>query len=256
MKLFLGLMFLSFNLWGQVDVLQNFDKKVYTPRVKAITDLVVDVENERITKQLNDQKIFGQVNKLVFRFYWTAQPERLAVEVVGLPEGFKEVKEELKSSVMAIFENVIPISLEKKFSSFNLTKKSQNIIEAKAKDNLSAVDSFQIVFDNSSNLSQITTNRAVGEMVTKFVYDKTSFSDGRLVLKSQETLIEEAGQKVSLNKEISYQITAGAGFPQVVSVRTRQSGSKGNHEHREVFKFSNYMVNKGEALKFFLSESK
>lgn len=256
MKLFLGLMFLSFSLWGQVDILQNFDKKIYTPRLKAVTDLVVDVENEKLTKQLNEQKVFGQINKLTFRFYWTAQPERLAVEVIGLPEGFKEVKEELKASVIAIFENVIPIPLEKKFSNFNLIKKSQNIIEAKAKDNLSSVDSYQIVFDNSSNLSQIITNRAIGEMVTKFIYDKTSFSDGRLVLKSQETQIEEAGQKISLNKEISYHIAGGAGFPQVVSVRTRQSGSKGNHEQREIFKFSNFTVNKGEALKFFLSESK
>ena len=40
--------------------------------------------------------IFGKVNEVIFRTYWTANPERVAIEVIGLPEGFKEIKEELK----------------------------------------------------------------------------------------------------------------------------------------------------------------
>lgn len=257
MKLFLSLLLLfSASLWGQSETLQNFDKKLYTPRLKAVTDLVFDVESDKIREQLNEQKTFGEIKKLIFRLYWTAQPERLAVDIIGMPEGFREVKEGLKASVLPLFEHVVAIPLEKKFADYTLTRKSTNILEAKAKSNLSSVDSYQLVFDDSSVLTQIITNRAVGEMVTKFVYDKTSFSDGRLVLKSQETLLQEAGQKVSVKREISYHVAGGAGFPQLISVRTHQSNAQGSHEQREVFKFSNFTVNKGEALKFFLNETK
>lgn len=256
MKLFCILMLFSFSLWGQVEVLQNFDKKIYTPRLKAVTDLVVDVENEKLLSQLNDQKIFGHLKHFAFRFYWTAQPERLAVDVIGLPEGFKEIKEELKASALPLFENIMSIPLEKRFANFTFTKKSAQVIEAKSKDNLSAVDSFSLHFDSASILTKVVTHRAVGEMVTKYVYDKASFTDGRLVLKAQETLVEEMGNKISVNKEISYQNMAGVGVPETVSVKTKQQGPNGNLEQVENMKFSNYQINKGEAIKYFLSESK
>jgi len=256
MKWFWCLTFVSFNLFAQVELLQAFDKKTYTPRQKAVTDLIVDIESEKMKEELNEQKIFGNIKNLSFRFYWTAQPERLAVEVLGLPEGFKEVKENLKVNALSLFEDIIPIPLEKKFSNFKFTRKSKQLIEAKDNNSLAPISSYDLVFNNENVLSEVIAKRAVGEMVTKFVYDKTSFSDGRLVLKAQDIFIEESGQKVNIKKEISYQIVAGVGLPQMINVTTKQSGSSGNLERVENLKFSNYQVNKGEALKFFLSESK
>ena len=256
MKLFCCLLLWSFSALAQVELLQNFDKKSYTPRLKAITDIVVELENDKIKDQLNEQKIFGHIKNLSFRFYWTAQPERLAVEIIGLPEGFKEVKEELKANVLPTFENVVPLPLEKKFANFALTRKSKNVINAKDKNSLAAVTSHDLVFNAQEALSEIISHRSVGEMVSKYVYDKTSFSDGRWVLKAQETLVEEGGQKMSVKKEISYHVVAGAGFPQEVNVRTRQQGLSGNFENTESIRYKNYSVNKGDALKFFLSEGK
>ncbi|MFA5582981.1 MAG: hypothetical protein WDA09_02100 [Bacteriovoracaceae bacterium] len=256
MKWFWCLTFVSFNLLAQVEMLQSFDKKTYTPRQKSVTDLVVDIESEKMKEDLNEQKIFGNIKKLSFRFYWTAQPERLAVEVLGLPEGFKEVKENLKANTLSLFEDIIPIPLEKKFSNFKLNRKSNRLIEAKDNNSLTPISSYDLVFNNDNVLTEVIAKRAVGEMVTKFVYDKASFSDGRLVLKAQEIFIEESGQKVNIKKEISYQVVAGVGFPQIVNVTTKQTGNSGSFERAETLSFNNYQVNKGEALKFFLSENK
>ncbi len=60
--------------------------KIYTPKAKALNDLVVDVINPTITKQLNEQMIFGNLKEVTFRIYWTANPERVAIDVIGMPE--------------------------------------------------------------------------------------------------------------------------------------------------------------------------
>lgn len=252
MKWFFCLMLISFNLFAQVEMLKTADQKTYTPRLKGITDLVIDVESDKIKNQLNEQRILGNIKQLIFRFYWTAQPERLAVEVLGLPEGFKEIKEEIQQSVMKLFEDVIPLPLEKKFSNFTLTKKADKKLVAKSKDSLAIITTHDFIFDDQDRLKEIISHRPVGEMSTSFIYDRTSFSDGKWVIKAQKTQVHEGGQKISIDKEISYQVVAGAGFPEEVNVVTKQSGSAGNMEQVENYKFKNIQINKGEALKHFL----
>ena len=42
--------------------LTSFDSKIYSLKTKGIKEFVVDIENPKITKQINDQIIFGNVN--------------------------------------------------------------------------------------------------------------------------------------------------------------------------------------------------
>lgn len=252
MKWFCCLLMVSFNLFAQVELLKTADQKLYNPRSKSITDLVVDVESDKIKEHLNEQKTFGTIKEFAYRFYWTAQPERLDVEVIGLPDGFKELKDELRSSGLKLFEDIIPIPLEKKFSSFEISKKTERVLTAKNKDSLAAVTKLDLVFNSQDLLQEIISYRAVGEMSTSFEYEKTSFSDGKWVLKSQKTQIEEGGQKITMSKDISYQVVAGAGFPLEVKVMTKQNGSAGKHEQSELYKYKTIQLNKGEALKHFL----
>ena len=256
MKLFFLLTLVSFNLFAQVELLKTADQKNYNPRIRGITDLVVDVESKKLEEKVNEMKNFGHVKKLVLRFYWTAQPERMAIEIIGLPEGFKEIKEELKQGVAKLFEDVIPVSLEKRFSSFELSKKSAKSIIAKDKNNAAPIPSYELIFDSNDLLQQVVAHRPVGEMVVNYVYERTAFSDGKWVNKAQETIIKEAGQQVSIRKEINFQTVAGMGFPGIVQITTRHSSPKGNQETTEEYVFSNYSINKGDAVKYFLSEGK
>ncbi len=256
MKLFFFLFLVSFNLAAQVELLKTADQKSYTPRIKGISDLVVDVESDKIKNQLNELKTLGHIKKLVFKIYWTAQPERFAVEVIGLPEGFKEIKDDLRINVAKVFEDIIPVPLEKKFASFELTRKVPKNVIAKDKNTLAPISSYELVFDANDRLEQVIANRPVGEMNTKYVYERTAFSDGKWVNKSQETIIKEAGQQVTIRKEVSYQAIGGMGFPTNIQVSTKMTSDAGSNESSEDFKFSNYQINKGDALKFFLNEGK
>lgn len=256
MKLFFFLFLVSFNLAAQVELLKTADQKSYTPKIKGITDLVVDVESDKIRNQLNEMKTLGHIKKLIFKIYWTAQPERFAIDVIGLPEGFKEVKDDLRVNVAKVFEDIIPVPLEKKFATFELTRKVPKNIVAKDKNTLAPISSFELVFDANDRLEQVIANRPVGEMNTKYVYERTAFSDGKWVNKSQETMIKEGGQQIVIRKEVSHQSIGGMGFPANIQVSTKMTSEAGSSENSEDFKFSNYQINKGDALKFFLSEGK
>src|SRR4051812_30662915 len=100
MKALFGLLLFTTLSYAQdpMAYIKNFESKVYSLKNKGVKDFVVDIENPQLTKQLNDQQVFGKLKEVYFRLYWTAEPMRLNMDVMGLPEGFVEVKEELKAS--------------------------------------------------------------------------------------------------------------------------------------------------------------
>jgi hypothetical protein len=108
MKMLLFLTFFFILNVNAQTTLSSIDLKHYSPQKKGVNDLVFEVSNKALTKTLNDQMIFGKLNHVSFTVYWTLKPERLAIEVNGLPEGFKEIKEELKNllSMMLLKKNL------------------------------------------------------------------------------------------------------------------------------------------------------
>jgi hypothetical protein len=253
-------MALSFNALAQ-DVagqLTALDNKVYSLKSKGVSDFVVDIQSSRLTKQVNDQMIFGKVEELIFRTYWTANPERLAIEIEGLPEGFKEVKEELKANILTVMENLIPLSTQMKFAGYKFspgTKPKQFV--AKDSTGIAAVPSYILTYDNEDKLVSVEGKKPVGTFIVNFKHDKESFADGKWVLASSTTVSEENGQILTTKKNLDYGKVQGIGVLEAVEIETEQKAS--NNEGKllkfgEDVKFSNYKINTGAGLKYFLSE--
>ncbi len=134
--------------------LAAFDSKMYSLKAKGVKDFVVDVESSKLTKQMNDQMIFGKVKSLVFRVFWTASPERLAVDIIGLPEGFREIKEELKLNLVSGLDNLLPMSVLEKFHGYKMMK-GPNPKEFIAQVNgFGVVEQVKIIIDQNSENSE------------------------------------------------------------------------------------------------------
>jgi hypothetical protein len=262
MKLLIVLLsVICFNAWSQdpTAYLTKFDHKVYSLKTKGIKDFVVDIESTRLTTQMNDQMIFGQVKKVIFRTYWTANPERIAIEVVGLPEGFREIKEELKIAILGIMDNLIPIPMAQRFAGYKISA-GPGAKEFTAQDTtgIAAIAAYVLSFDSQDLLSTITAKKPIGTMVITPKYEKESFSDTRWVLKSQVSVSSENGQTITVSKNLDYGTIQGIGVLTEVEVSTEQKfeGAKSKPlKSGETLEFKNYKINTGEALKYFLGEA-
>lgn len=234
--------------------LTNFDNRVYSLKNKGIKDFVVDIENENLTKYVNDQQIFGKVEELIFRTYWTSNPERTAIEVIGLPEGFKEIKDELQQSITPILSYIIPAPTVEKFKGYKFSILSPGKIIAQDTTGVAQVPSFQLNFDSENKLKEIIGNRPIGTLVVNPTFEKNSFSEGKWVLKNEVTITNENSQSMTTTKNISYERVNGISVPEEVEIIVEQSFQGKSSRTKELVEFKNYKINEGIALKYFLGQ--
>jgi hypothetical protein len=238
--------------------LKNFDSKIYSLKTKGVTDFSVEVDYPRLTRQLNEQQTFGKVSELVFKIYWTADPERFAIEVHGLPDGFVQVKEELKASIAGVFENIVPIPTAKKLQGYKLSFTKPLEILAQDTSGIARIPSFTLKFDEQSLLSEVIGNKPIGTLVVKTEYTQPGFADGKWVLQAQKTVTAESGQTLFVTKALKYEKFNSLSAPSELTVTTEQAGGEKGKVTRnsESIYFKNYLINQGAAMKYFLSEGK
>jgi hypothetical protein len=252
---------ISFNVWPQdpTAYLNSFDAKVYSLKTKGIKDFVVDIGSSKLTKQMNDQMMFGVVKEVIFRTYWTANPERIAIEVIGLPDGFREIKEELKVSIFSVIENLLPISTVQRFAGYKFhSGATPKEFVAQDSTGIANIQSFVLRFDNEDKLSDVVGKKTIGTLVITPKYEKDSFAAGKWVLKSLVTKSSENGQSMTITKDLKYGTSQGIGVLSQVTLTTEQRseapGAKALILEEEI-DFKNYKINAGEALKYFLGDS-
>jgi hypothetical protein len=251
---------LSFNVFSQdtTSQLQSLDSKVYSLKSKGASDFVVDVESSKLTKQVNDQLVFGPIKELVFRTYWTANPERLAIEIIGLPEGFKEIKDELKANILMVMENLLPLQTTLKFLGYKIsagTKPKEFI--AQDTTGIATIPTYILVYDSQDKLVEVIGKKPVGTLNIEFGWGKEAFADGKWVLNSVLTVAVENGQTLTTKKTLDYELSQGMGVLQSVEIETTQKSVKPDAKtlnSKEVVRFEHYKINTGEGLKYFLSE--
>lgn len=259
--LLLVLSMLSLSAWAQdpTAYLNNFDAKVYSLKTKGIKEFVVDIESSKLTKQLNEQQTFGRVKEVIFRTYWTANPERIAIEIIGLPDGFREIKEDLKMSIMSVMDNLLPMSTVQRFAGYKFhTGANPKEFIATDSSGIANVQSYVLKFDNQDKLVDVIGKKAIGTLSITPKYDKDAFANGKWVLKSLKTESSENGQTVVTTKDLNYGTSQGIAVLSRVTVSMNQKsdapGAKALNSE-ETIEFKNYKIGAGDALKYFLGES-
>ena len=232
------------------------DSKVHSLKTKGVKDFSVDISSDVLTKQVNDQAIFGKVKSLTFRVYWTLSPERMAVEVMGLPEGFKEIKDDLKLNILPFIEDILPMDFEQKFKGykFSVGSKPKEFV-AQDTTGIAQIPSYVLKFDAQDKLTEIVANKFVGTMSIKPTY---ASEDGKWMLKQSVSQSAENGQSLQATRTLTYGKVQGLSVVTKVQSEVVQKWDRPNTKpftSNETISFENYRINSGEAMKFFLGEN-
>jgi hypothetical protein len=251
---------ISLSAWSQdpATYLNSFDSKVYSLKSRGVKDFVVDLESTKLTKQMNEIIIFGKVEEVIFRLFWTANPERLAIEVMGLPEGFREIKEELKLSILSVVEHLVPPGTVQKFAGYKF-RAGSNAKEFLAEDStgIAVVPGYLVKFDNQDRMIEVQGLKNFGTLITIPKYEKEKFADNKWVLKSLTTTNSENGHTMISRKEFDYGSSDGIGVLKQIKITTEQKLENAPAKPLilvEEIEFKNYKINSGDGLKYFLSE--
>lgn len=232
-----------------------FDRKVYTLKNKGVRDFVVDMTSAKLLDQVNEQKIFGRVKELVFRVYWTQSPERLAVDVIGLPEGFFEAKTQLRNMAMPLLDNLLPMTVEQRFPNYKFTPgKTAREFIATDSTRLAPIPTYTLKFDDQDRLAEIIGNKPLGSWNMNWVYEKKAFSEGRWVISQVSVTNNESGQLIKTTRKLNYGNAQGMGVLSEVVLSVEQQGEKPVRTEESI-EFKNYKINTGEGTRYFMSDT-
>ncbi len=260
MKVALIFLFLTSTSFAQnpESYLKIFDARIYSLKAKGVKDFVVDIESSQLSKQMKEEKLFGKTEELIFRTYWTAEPERLGIEVIGLPEGFRELKDGLKAQISPLLDNLLPLPTDKRLLGYKLTLVKPREILATDTTGLAPVPSFVLKFDEQDKLFEVTGLRPVGTLVSMPIYQRPAFADGKLTLAEQTTVTTDGGSTLKVKKELTYGKVDGIAVLEEVEVATEQLRDPKSSmvKTTDTVTFKNYKINTGAALQYFLGEAK
>ncbi len=232
-----------------------FDRKIYSLKNKGVRDFSVDMTSAKLLDQVNEQKIFGKVKELVFRIHWTLSPERLAVDVIGLPEGFLEAKSQLRALAMPLLDSLLPMTVEQRFPNYKMTPgKAPREFIATDSSGLAPIPSYILKFDDQDRLSEIVGNKPLGSWNMNWIYEKKNFSEGRAVIGQVVVTNNEGGQIIKSTRKLSYGSSQGVGVLTEVTLAVEQQGDK-LIRSEESIEFKNYKINTGEGLRYFLGDT-
>jgi hypothetical protein len=232
-----------------------YDRKIYSLKNKGVRDFMVDVVSSKLTEQVNQQKIFGNVKELIFRVHWTLSPERLAVDVIGLPEGFIEAKNDLRASFMPLLDNLLPMTVEQRFPGYKFSPgKTKREYIATDSSGLAAIPKYVLKFDDLDRLSEVIGAKPVGSWNMNWIYEKKAFSEGRWVISQVTVMNSENGQTVKSSRKLNYGTAQGIGVLSEVVLTVEQTGEK-TIRTQESIEFKNYRINTGEGMRYFLGDS-
>jgi hypothetical protein len=262
MKTWIAIFLLSLSVWAQkpTEIFSKIENAQYHPKFKNLQDLVFDMYYPLLMRQLNEKSFLGRVTNLSFRFYWTRDPERIDIEVLGLPEGFIEIKNQLKQAALIKLEDVLPLSYDKKFKGYisSTAAGKPNVLILKDQSLMQPIPEFRMHYKPSGQLSLIQMMKPVGVAQVQFEQMQKDWSAGRWVTTKTNMSSSENGYKADIQKEFQYVTVKGIGFPSTVKTRTTLTalmakGAKPQVTIDEVT-FKNYRVNEGKALRRFIAQ--
>lgn len=244
--------------------IQQHELRSYDPQKTGLKDLVFEARIDKLVDMLNETGTFGKLSDVYFKIHWLS-PDQYKIEVMGLPKGFEEVRNDLSMLIKTKLELIIPEMLSSKFKNYALKtedSKDAKVVRATDTTGLMVLPEVEIYFDKSGKLSAIET-RANGQNVkTEFSLSPKSWSQNKLVVDKIITVTKQGLQTNTVTNTIEYLTVSGVGFPSVVKVNNlseatipAQGEEKEKHLKQStgsIIKFSNYEVNTGKAQRYMM----
>lgn len=261
MKIFLLISFCLFMFTANSnEVVQRFDIGMYRPTDAGAKDIVVVLKTPQLANTIKEKFVLLKDSSPQFKIYWAA-PEKLFIDVQGLPSGFKDLKNELRLAVIDKVEYIIPVTLEKKLKGYEL--KSQESSTGKrliAEDKTGKLDINRMEFEinKSGQITKIDSFGTKGPSTTLFTYSQTE--NNKWLVTKIENVIERGSVKVISSNSINYSKVAGFYVPEkLISKSTQENTVKDKVQKLELsateYVFEAYEINSGKAQKFISQDT-
>jgi hypothetical protein len=232
----------------------DFDQKFYPPQNMSMKDLVFVVRLDKLTKLLNEEKIFGNLKDVYFKVMWMV-PETFRIEVAGLPAGFEDRKEQLRQLVRNRMDFVLPHKLAPRLRSYS-EQRQKNLkngdVVCKVEDQTHTrlQDNIELTFGRDGRLKKFAVSSPTGTSVASSQMKEKEWSKNRWVLDNLSVETTNVhGVVTVIDHDISYKVVGGFGLP--VRVETKTSYKFEDNKKMPVITsailFSEYQVNTGKA---------
>jgi len=257
-------LFSSTGAWAQAknEVIEQYEIRSYDPQKSGLTDLVFEARIDNLTEILNKTQTFGKLVDVYFKIYWLS-PSQYKVEVMGLPKGFQEVRDDLSTLIKGKLEFIIPEKFSEKFKAYTLKAEpiaDGKLIKAIDDSYTLAVPEVDLVFDNNGRLKTLQTKSAASSVKTEFFQTPKAWSNNKLVMDKVVSINKQGLATNTITNSIEYLTVGGMGFPSKVTIKNlteatipaqgKDKEKKMKSETNTAIRFSKYEVNTGKASRF------
>ena len=170
------------NIWEEVDV------RYYYPLDQGIRDLSFVIKQKGLEDYVKKSFALKNVKNLAVKVFYL-QPDALRVEVLGLPDGFNELRAKIKSIVAPYIAFAIPTRFIDRYQTYQFTKINKNkgyVLKGVDPKYQSAIPEFKMEFDRDSRLVRTSANTPQGSNQTIFDYTRKSWSNGKYIFKKYD----------------------------------------------------------------------
>jgi hypothetical protein len=244
--------------------IEQYQIRSYDPQKTGLIDLVFEARIDNLTEILNKSQVFGKLVDVYFKIYWLS-PSQYKIEVLGLREGFAEVKSDLRDLIKGKLEFIIPESFSKKFEAYKF--KSEPLADGKLVKAIDdtytmAAPEVDLIFDSSGKLKTLETKATYAPSKTEFFQSAKAWSNGKLVMDKIVSTSKSGAAETITTNAIEYVSIGGMGFPSKVTVKTivevsfpatkNEKERKVKNETGTIVRFAKYEVNTGKAKRFIV----
>jgi hypothetical protein len=249
---------------SKIEEVQQYEIRSYDPQKSGLTDLVFEAHVDNLTEILNKTQTFGKLVEVYFKIYWMA-PAQYRVEVMGMPDGFQEVRNDLSTLIKGKLDFVIPQKLSEKFKAYSL--KAEPIADGKLIKAIDdtftlAIPQVDLVFDKNGRLKSSETRTPPAPVKTEFFQTPKAWSNNKLVMDKVVSVSKSGLATTTITNNIEYVAVSGIGFPSKITIKNiteatipatkKDKEKKVKSESGTVIKFTKYEVNTGKAQRFMI----
>ena len=251
-------------VWAQSknETIEQYEIRSYDPQKSGLTDLVFEARIENLTEILNKTQTFGKLVDVYFKIYWLS-PSQYKIEIMGLPKGFQEVRNDLSSLIKGKLEFIIPEKFSEKFKAYTLKSEpavSGKLIKAIDDSYTLAIPEVELAFDDNGRLKTMVTRAAASFVKTEFFQTPKSWSNNKFVMDKIVSVTKQESTTSTITNSIDYISINGMGFPSKVSIKNlteaiipaqgKEKEKKVKNETNSVVQFVKYEINTGKAQRF------
>lgn len=264
--LFAALLTSSFSgtAWSEtkIEEIVQYEIRSYDPQRNGLTDLVFEARIDNVTDMLNKAKTLGTLTDVYFKVYW-ASPSQYKIEVMGLPNGFQEVRDDLSTLIKGKLEFVIPEKFSQKFKDYTLKAApiaNGKMVKAVDLTYTMATPEVDIVFDNNSKLKSVETRAPQSSVKTEFSHSTKAWSNNKLVIDKVVSVSKQGPSTMTVTNSIDYAAVSGMGFPSQITVKNvtetvipahgKEKEKRNKTDSGTTIRFSKYEVNTGKGQRF------